>query len=133
MKASCTKVLSFLCLILFLVQVIFGYSNNYEKSNLNSICAIVSLGTESNRHAHNPKSGTDTPEQEEKEGSQESQDSEENEENEENEETEELEVVSSNLANQQYSFQFSDMNYYYLFKPSEGISKEQYYPPECKV
>ena len=114
--------------MLFLVQVVFGYFNNYEKSNLNSTCAIVSLGTESNRHAHNPiESGTDTSEQEEKEGSQES------EENEENEETEELEVVSDNLANQQYSFQFSEMNYYYLFKPSEGISKEQYYPPECKV
>jgi hypothetical protein len=117
--------------MLFLVQVVFGYSNNYEKSNLNSICAIVSFGTEPNRHAHNPiESGTDTSEQEEKEGSQKSQESQESEEN---EETEELEVVSGNSANQQYSFQFSEMNYYYLFKPSEGISKEQYYPPECKV
>ena len=131
MKSNCIKVLSFLCLVLFLVQVVFGYSNNYEKSNLNSICATVSLETEPIRHAHNPiESVTDTSEQEEKEGSQKSQESQESEEN---EETEELEVVSDNLANQQYSFQFSEMNYYYLFKPSEGISKEQYYPPECKV
>ena len=115
MKASCTKVLSFLCLILFLVQVVFGYSNNDDKSNLNSICAIVFSGTESN---------TDTPEQEEQEESQES---------EENEETEELEVSSSNVANKKECLQFSDMNYYYLFRPSEGIIKEQYYPPQCKV
>lgn len=118
MKASCTKVLSFLCLILFLVQVVFGYSNNDDKSNLNSICAIVFSGTESN---------TDTPEQEEQEESQESEESEEN------EETEELEVSSSNVANKKECLQFSDMNYYYLFRPSEGIIKEQYYPPQCKV
>ena len=97
------------------MQVVFGYSNNDEKSNLNSICVIVSSGTEPN---------TDTLEQDEQEESQES---------EENEETEELEVSSSNLANQKECLQFSDMNYYYLFRPSEGIIKEQYYPPQCKV
>ncbi len=125
MKYNCTKVLSFLCLMLFLVQVVFGYSNNYEKSNLNSICAVVSSGTETNRDAHNPiESSTDNSEQEEKEESQES---------EENKETKEIEVISASLASQQNSFQFSEMNYYYLFKPSEGIRKEQYCPPKCKV
>lgn len=121
MKSSCTKVLSFLCLILFLVQVIFGYSNNDEMSNLNSICAVVFSGIEPN---------TDTPKQEEQEEQAESQESQESEEN---EETEELEVSLSNLANQKECLQVSDMNYYYLFRPSEGIIKEQYYPPRCKV
>ena len=123
MQSICTKYMSLLCLILFSVHVIFLYANIAEKSNPRF--AFESILTESNTDGYNPfESSTDYPEQEEQEESQES---------EENEETEEHEVVSDNLANQQYSFQFSEMNYYYLFKPSEGISKEQYYPPECKV
>ena len=123
MRSNCTKYLFILCLILFSVQVTFLYANIAEKSNPRF--TFESIFTENNNDGYNPfESSTDYPEQEEQEESQES---------EENEETEELEVVSDNLANQQYSFQFSEMNYYYLFKPSEGISKEQYYPPECKV
>jgi len=121
MKSTCTKYLSSLCLILFSVQVIFLYGNSYEKSNP----TFASILTESRNDGCNPfESSSDNPEQEEQEESQESEES---------EEGNELEVLSDDLYGQQSDFQFSELNYYYLLKSSDGINNEQYYPPEYKI
>ena len=123
MQSICTKYMSLLCLILFSVQVIFLYTNIAEKSNPRF--AFESILTESNTDGYNPfESSTDYPEQEEQEESQES---------EENEGSNELEFFSDDLSHQQTDFQLSQMNYYYLLKPSNGVNEEQYCPPECKV
>ena len=125
MKPNFTKYLSLICLLLFSVQVVLLYANNALLSNLSTASMPTLFMYEPNKEVHNPiESSTDNPEQEEKEESQES---------EENEETEELEVSSSNVANQKECLQFSDMNYYYLFRPSDGINQEHYCPPECKI
>ena len=123
MQSTGTKYLSLLCLILFSVQVIFLYANIAEKSNPRF--TFESTLTENNTDGYNPfESSTDYPEQEEQEESQES---------EENEGSNELEVFSDDLSDQQTDFQLSQMNYYYLLKPSDGVNEEQYCPPECKV
>ncbi len=123
MQSACTKYMSLLCLILFSVQVIFLYTNNSEKSN--PTIAFESILTAYNNDGYNPvESGTENPEQEEQEESKET---------EENEEGNELEVFSDELTSQQSKFQLSQMTYYYLLKPSDGIIQEQYCPPECKA
>lgn len=123
MQSTCTKYLSLLCLILFSVQVTFLYANIAKKSNPRF--TFESIFTENNNDGYNPfESSTDYLEQEEQEESQES---------EENEESNELEVFSDDLSHQQTDFQLSQMNYCYLFKLSDGVNEEQYYPPECKV
>ena len=123
MHSTCTKYLYLLCLLLFSVQVIFLYANIAEKSNPRF--AFESILTENNTDGYNPfESSKDYPEQEEQEESQES---------EENEGSNELEVFSDDLSDQQTDFQLSQMNYYYLLKPSDGVNEEQYCPPECKV
>ena len=123
MRSNCTKYLFILCLILFSVQVTFLYANIAEKSNPRF--TFESIFTENNNDGYNPfESSADYPEQEEQEESQES---------EENEESIELEVFSDDLSHQQTDFQLSQMNYCYLFKPSDGVNEEQYCPPECKV
>jgi len=125
MKPNFTKFLSFICLLLFSVQVVFLYANNAVISNLSTTSIYTSFMYEPNKEVHNPiESSTDNPEQEEKEESQES---------EENEESKELEVLSEGLICKKRTFPFSEMNYYYLLKPSEGINQEHYCPPECKI
>ena len=127
MKPNCTKNLSLICLLLFSVQVLFLYANNAEISNLTTKSIFASVVYETNNEVHKPlQSGTDSPEpeQEEKEESQENQ---------ENEESKELEVLSDDLNCNESTFIFTEMNYYYLLKPSDGINQEHYCPPECKI
>ena len=119
MKYNCTKVLSCLCLMLFLMQVVFGYSNNYEKSNSSSIYAVVSSETESNRDAHNPfESSSDNPEQEEQEESHDG------------EEGNELEVFSDDSHATKYAKSQIAPNYFYLFKLLADIFGEKFSPPD---
>ena len=125
MKPNFTKYLSFICLLLFSVQVVLLYANNAVLSNLSTASIPTLFMYEPNKEVHNPiESSTDNPEQEEKEESQES---------EENEESKELEVLSEGLICKKRTFPCSKMNYYYLLKPSEGINQEHYCPPECKI